>query len=634
MLQSLLLSRLSCFLLVVLLHSYGLVAQDIGELEDRLKDVGGIKRLEILHNLTNHYSNSKDRKSMKYGRQAVKLADNLFGNNINDYRWIRSYFLLGKSYYSLEKYYSAKETFITVAALANERTDPEIVALTSQYLLRIDSIGKTEDGLKQNYFSKILSDIDIGGSISEITSNVETGYLISQAEKATAKGELTKAIENYIKAAEELNRKGDLDRLEDVYARMGSVYELMDNDEKSQEFYQKASSTKIIPPDTVFNSQIIKESDSMIIALSHKGYTVKQDQIVTPLKQDTISKENISSTISRLEVQTDRLQELSKQAKKKQDFETLARLRDQIAELEQDRLELEIIERERNLLAQDVRIAEMTLKAREDELSKESRLRKGLVVGSLILASFLISMGFLYSAKRRDHKKLSIAYHNLDEAKNQLSIAEKRITTLLNQQVSVDIAKELIKSQSNHPSKKKFACIMFLDIRDFTPKVEGMDPEEIIIYQNKVFGSMIDIVDRNKGIINQFMGDGFMATFGAPQSRGNDCQNAYNAAREIINTIKEKSENMEIPKTRLGIGLHAGFVVTGNVGTDIRKQYSITGTCVIIASRLEQLNKKFNTQLILSEDVFRKLDEASVDSEFMSVKVRGVKESLNILALG
>ena len=631
--------RLSSFLLVSTFYSYGLVAQDISGLVDQLKDVGGVERLEILHTLTNHYTNTKDRKSIKYGKQAVKLADNLFSNKISDNRWIRSYFLLGKAYYSQQKYYTAKETFIMVDALVSDRTDSDIVDHTSQYLLRIDSIANTEDGLNQNFFSRTFSDVDIGGSISEISSNVETGYLINQAQKALEKGELTKAIENYRKAAAELDRNGELEQLAKVYREIGSIYRMKEEDEKSKEYYQKAFSTKIFTSDTVINTpktviKTIKESDSMIIALAPKGYTVKQGETEKPLKSDTIPETDLSTTISQLEVQTDRLQELSKQAEKKQDFETLVRLRDQIAELERDRLELEIIERERNLLVQDMRIAELTLKTREEQLSKESKLRKGLVGGSLVLAFFLISMGVLYSAKKRDHKKLSIAYNNLDKAKNKLLIAEERIKTLLNQQVSGDIANELIQNQSDHPSKEKFVCIIFLDIRDFTPKVEGMDPEEIINYQNEVFGSMIDIVYRYKGIINQFLGDGFMATFGAPMSRGNDCQNAYDASREIINTINEKSENKEIPETRLGIGLHAGLVVTGNVGTDIRKQYSITGSAVIIASRLEQLNKEFNTQLILSEEVFRKLDDPPVDSRFKLVKVKGVKEPLNVLTLG
>jgi hypothetical protein len=75
---------------------------------------------------------------------------------------------------------------------------------------------------------------------------------------------------------------------------------------------------------------------------------------------------------------------------------------------------------------------------------------------------------------------------------------------------------------------------MFMDIRNFTPLVEKKPPEEIVAFQNVVFAEAIDIVNRNHGIINQFLGDGFMATFGAPLATGHDCANALAAARELV----------------------------------------------------------------------------------------------------
>ena len=93
---------------------------------------------------------------------------------------------------------------------------------------------------------------------------------------------------------------------------------------------------------------------------------------------------------------------------------------------------------------------------------------------------------------------------------------------------------------------------MFLDIRDFTPFVEKLGPEEIIEYQNKVLGFMIEKVIEYGGIVNTILGDGFMATFGAPVSHGNDCQNAFLAAKEILLEIKERNEAGVIQKTKVG----------------------------------------------------------------------------------
>ena len=145
---------------------------------------------------------------------------------------------------------------------------------------------------------------------------------------------------------------------------------------------------------------------------------------------------------------------------------------------------------------------------------------------------------------------------------------------------------------------------------------------------------MIESITENHGIINQFLGDGYMATFGAPISSDNDCQNAVNAALKIIETVNRKSENNEIPNTRIGIGLHAGNVVAGNVGTSIRKQYSITGNTVILSSRIEQLNKEFNSQLLISEEVYNEIDNQNIKAEFIGpIQVKGREHPINIYKL-
>ena len=180
--------------------------------------------------------------------------------------------------------------------------------------------------------------------------------------------------------------------------------------------------------------------------------------------------------------------------------------------------------------------------------------------------------------------------------------------------------------------EQRFVCIMFLDIRDFTPFVENKTPEEIIAYQNDVLGFMIEKVIEYGGVVNTIMGDGFMATFGAPISAGNDCLQAHKAATEIMEMVATKSESGEIPPTRIGIGLHAGYVVAGNVGTKERKQYSITGNPVIIASRLEQLNKEYKSTLIVSKEVFEQLpDTMEKPQSYEEVLVKGRSEPVEIV---
>jgi len=208
------------------------------------------------------------------------------------------------------------------------------------------------------------------------------------------------------------------------------------------------------------------------------------------------------------------------------------------------------------------------------------------------------------------------------------------IEKVFGQQVSPDIVDELIRSKHKIISRHRFVCIMFLDIRGFTPFSENKSPEEIVEYQNKVFSFMIERVNEHHGIINQIMGDGFMSTFGAPISHTNDCQNAVNAAIDIINDLKIKNEKKLIPETQLGIGIHFGEAVTGNVGTSIRKQYSITGNVVILASRLEQLNKRYNSEILISKEVMERIDLENIKSKQLGlVEIKGRSEPIEIFQL-
>ncbi len=248
----------------------------------------------------------------------------------------------------------------------------------------------------------------------------------------------------------------------------------------------------------------------------------------------------------------------------------------------------------------------------------EIHIAKGMLI--------FVSGGIAGFISKRLLASINNSYHALSE--------RNRIANLFGQQISAEIVDELLAYESEIESKRKFVCIMFLDIRDFTPVAEKMEPEEIIKYQNSVFGFMIEIITKHKGIINQFLGDGYMATFGAPISREDDCGNAIKAALEIVETVNRKSRDKEIRDTRIGIGLHAGYVVTGNVGTSIRKQYSISGNTVILASRIEQLNKKFNTQVLVSEEVLQNAIAPETDPENLGeVQIKGREKPIIIYKL-
>ena len=197
----------------------------------------------------------------------------------------------------------------------------------------------------------------------------------------------------------------------------------------------------------------------------------------------------------------------------------------------------------------------------------------------------------------------------------------QRVLNAFGQQVSPAVAEEIMRQGPDLPGRRSFVCVMFMDIRDFTRQVEQRTPEEIVAFQNAVFGIAVEVVNRHRGVINQFLGDGFMATFGAPVQTGRECRDALAAARELIARVE----------TRVGIGLHAGDAVSGNIGTPERKQYSITGNVVILASRIEQLNKDFGSQLLVSREVLGHCGADAVDAAPLGpVHVKGREDPLEI----
>jgi adenylate cyclase len=213
--------------------------------------------------------------------------------------------------------------------------------------------------------------------------------------------------------------------------------------------------------------------------------------------------------------------------------------------------------------------------------------------------------------------------------------AEKdRIIGMFGQHVSPAVVNKLLGQKGELGSEIRYVCMLFLDIRDFTRFAEHREPEEVVGYLNTLFDFMIDIINENRGIINKFLGDGFMAVFGAPFSDGEDSRNAVDAANQIIARLEDEIRAGRIPETRVGIGIHAGEAVTGHVGSPQRKEYTIIGDVVNIASRIEQLNKTYGSRILVSEEVWKSIEKSTYRSEDMgTVDIRGHAGTVHLYKL-
>jgi len=208
-----------------------------------------------------------------------------------------------------------------------------------------------------------------------------------------------------------------------------------------------------------------------------------------------------------------------------------------------------------------------------------------------------------------------------------------RVVSLFGQYVSPAVVEKLLSRNTEFSGEERFITVMFFDIRGFTRFAERRRPQEVIEYLNTLFSRLITVVNAHHGIINKFLGDGFMAVFGAPVSGGMDVQNAVAAACEIARTVQDLNAQGIIPHTRVGMGLHAGQAVTGNVGSEERKEYTIIGDTVNLASRVEQLNKKHRSTVLVTEPVYHVARDLYDFKPLPAVRVKGRRTPVKIYRL-
>jgi adenylate cyclase len=211
-------------------------------------------------------------------------------------------------------------------------------------------------------------------------------------------------------------------------------------------------------------------------------------------------------------------------------------------------------------------------------------------------------------------------------------VARDRVTNLFGQHVSPAVVDRLLATQFDPPSEMRSVCVLFLDIRGFTAMSRTRSAIETVALLNDFFAAMVTIVDRHHGIINKFLGDGFLALFGAPLADPAAASNALAAARAMLEAVDDWNRTRPLQALRVGIGIHAGEAVTGTVGSLQRKEYTVIGDTVNLAARLEQLTKDAGAQLLISDSVYAAARPAGA-TDLGPIAVRGYGEHVRVWRL-
>ena len=160
--------------------------------------------------------------------------------------------------------------------------------------------------------------------------------------------------------------------------------------------------------------------------------------------------------------------------------------------------------------------------------------------------------------------------------------------------------------------EKERLTVLFSDIRNFTSYSENLDPQEVVSYLNRYFDQMTAAVFEHDGTVDKFMGDGLMAIFGAPLQQDNHAYRACATALAMAHALDELNANdariedgEDSPRAiAIGIGINTGDMVAGNIGSSQRFEYTVVGDAVNLGARLEPLNKRFGTRILVSESTY------------------------------
>jgi adenylate cyclase len=183
---------------------------------------------------------------------------------------------------------------------------------------------------------------------------------------------------------------------------------------------------------------------------------------------------------------------------------------------------------------------------------------------------------------------------------------------------------------------ERYVAILFADLRGFTSISEGKLPYDVVFLLNRYFRATGHAIEAAGGRVDKFIGDGVMAIFGLDREPGVACRQALEAARRMGEALDELNEAMSgdlDQPLRIGIGLHAGPTIVGEMGYERATQLTAIGDTVNIASRLETLTKEFAVELVVSQEL---LDQAGVDLaayERHEVEIRGRQERLAVRAI-
>ena len=252
------------------------------------------------------------------------------------------------------------------------------------------------------------------------------------------------------------------------------------------------------------------------------------------------------------------------------------------------------------------------------------------VLGLLITSSFVISkdtdkisrlisdplqmicdkMKEMQEFKFNDEHKLEVSeIHEINELTSSFKRLQNTIISF-SRYVPIPVVKNLMKSnkEASIQVERRTLSIFFSDIKSFTTICEELKPSEILKLLTEYFDAMEEIVSQTNGTILEYVGDAILAVWNAPLELPNHAEKSIECALRMqlkLAELREKWKKDGFPEVSIRVGVNTGEVFHGNIGSHKRLKYGVLGDSVNLASRLEELNKRYNTELLVTDDTYK-----------------------------
>jgi len=292
----------------------------------------------------------------------------------------------------------------------------------------------------------------------------------------------------------------------------------------------------------------------------------------------------------------------------------------------------------------------------EDVIQSLFNLTLFLLLAALavsVLLSFLISTSIIGPIKKMERAMVKVQEGDLNTsatvaANDELGILaesfdemveglrdRERIKETFGRFVTPEIAQAILENPPVPGGENTEVSILFSDVRNYTAICEQLSPSQVIALLNDYFSYMVQAVEKHKGLVYQFVGDGIMAVFGAPVKLPDHATRSVESALEMMLALDrfnaERSNGL--PPIRIGIGINTGPVVAGIIGTEQRMEYRVVGDSVNLAARIEALNKELATEVLISRATVAQLNRKFHLREFPPMKVKGKEKPIDVYAV-